>query len=384
MKRISHRRRICFVTGTRAEYGLMRSVMSAIEAHPKLQLQLIVTGMHLHPRHGKSIDTIRADGQTIDATIPWKATATAADLARQVGLASSAMAETVSRLKTDVVLVVGDRVEAFAAASAGQVSQRVVAHIHGGDRATGQIDDSLRHAITKLSHVHFPATKQSAARLIKLGEKRSTIHRVGSPAVDGIVEAAAQAREIRAMFPRIDARRYALILLHPVDGDDKCEHERAAQVLVGVQRSGIEQTVVVYPNNDPGAAGIVRFWTEQAGVLTYAKPDVSRSTYLGLLRDAAVLVGNSSSGIIEAGSFGTPVIDVGPRQEGRERGGNVVNVRYSVPSIARAVARAWNDGRPLRYRAANTYGDGQAASRIAGVLADMPITPQTLRKLITY
>src|SRR5690348_11913590 len=168
--RISRRRRVCFVTGTRAEFGLMRTTLHAIQSHPSLELQLLATGMHLDRAHGRSIDAIRKEGWRVGATVSWPRSSTPAANAVSTGSAMAGIAQALERLQSDVVLVVGDRVEAFAAAAAGHVSGRVVAHVHGGDRALGQVDDSLRHAITKLAHVHFPATTRSANRLIKLGE----------------------------------------------------------------------------------------------------------------------------------------------------------------------------------------------------------------------
>ena len=171
-------RRVCFVTGTRAEFGLMRSTLDAIRRHARLRLQLVCTGMHLDPAHGRTVETIRADGWPVDAEVPWgnehsplgSANGSPTHNARSTGTAMAALAEAYEALGSDVVVVVGDRVEAFAAAAAAHVAHVPVAHVHGGDRALGQVDDSLRHAISKLAHVHFPATRQSAQRLKRLGE----------------------------------------------------------------------------------------------------------------------------------------------------------------------------------------------------------------------
>ena len=368
------RRRVCFVTGTRAEFGLMRGTLEAIRAHPKLELQLVVTGMHLDTSRGGTVRQIRADGWTIDRAIPWPAAASEAESARRTGEAMARIAEAISDLKSDIVLVVGDRVEAFAAAAAGHIAGCVVAHVHGGDRARGQVDDSLRHAITKLAHAHFPATDQSARRIAKLGEDKWRIHRVGSPGLDDL--------------DRADGAhngRLALIVLHPIDADGPAEYARARAVVRAVSSIPFDRIAIIYPNTDPGAAGIVRCWRElRTDSRCRVFPDLPRPTFLGLLRDAAVLVGNSSSGIIEAASFGTPVIDVGPRQLGRERSENVTNVPYSEAAIRRALKRIWNNGRPQRFRGRNVYGSGGAGLRIARVLAGLRIDGKTRRKLIAY
>lgn len=363
----------------------MRSTLDAIRAEPALELQLVVTGMHLDPGHGRSLDAIRAEGWNVDAIVPWKPDRGGNSLhAKQTGLAIAGLTETFSRLKTDIVLVVGDRVEAFAAASAGHLSRRIVAHVHGGDRAAGEIDDSLRHAITKLSHIHFPATKQSAGRLLRLGEDKFRIHRVGSPGIDGIVKAAASRSEWRALFPAAEPRRFALLLLHPVEFRGDAETNRATLVLEAIRKFGIDRIVAIYPNNDPGSDQIIRVWKRRCDAHTYLLKDAPRAVFLGLMRDAAMLIGNSSSGIIEAASFGTPVINIGDRQEGRERNANVIDVPYRSTSIVQAIRRIYRDGNPRRFPPSNLYGSGGTGRRIAQILADVRDDELLQRKLIAY
>jgi UDP-hydrolysing UDP-N-acetyl-D-glucosamine 2-epimerase len=305
--------------------------------------------------------------------------------AANTGTAIAELAIALERLKTDVVLVVGDRVEAFAAAAAGHVSGRVVAHVHGGDRALGQTDDSLRHAITKLAHVHFPATEESVRRIRRLGEEDYRIHRIGSPGNDRIAERAAAWSEVQAAFGDLQPRQYAILMLHPIQADAKGEQERAGVVLEAVRKIGLGRIVVIYPNNDPGSAGIIRCWKQEAkGDAYIARPDVPRRLFLGLLREAAVLVGNSSSGIIEAASFHTPVVDIGPRQAGRERSGNVVHCEYDAGAIRRQLLRIWNGGRPRRFRGKNVYGGDGAGQRLADILARLDINAELLAKLIHY
>ena len=376
----TERRRICFVTGTRAEFGLMTGVLEAIRAHPGLQLQIVVTGMHLDAAHGRSIDRIRRDGWKVDAVVGWPA---GGDRAASTGRAMAGLAKAFARLKPDVVLVVGDRVEAFAAAAAAHLAGRIVAHVHGGDRALGQIDDSLRHAITKLSHIHFPATRQSARRLQRLGEDARRIHMMGSPGVAGIVATASTPQRLYRHFAPLRACRFALVLLHPTSAAAATEFARANLLLDCVQQTGFDHILVGYPNNDPGSAGIIRAYKRRppCARLTFVK-DLLRPDFLGLLRDAAVLVGNSSSGIIEAGSFGTPVIDVGDRQLGRQRGRNVVNVPFAKPALKKALVRAFEAAGHRRHPH-NIYGRPDSAARIAHLLATVPL--QRLRpKLITF
>ena len=380
-------RNICFVTGTRAEFGLMRSTLRAIQSHPGLRLQLAVTGMHLDARHGRSIDAIRRDGWTIDATVPWRGTSNDSDTtAAATGVAIAGLAKAFRKLQPDVVLVCGDRVEAFAGAAAAHVSQRVVAHVHGGDKAQGQVDDALRHAITKLAHVHFAATKQSAARIAKLGEDRSRIQVVGAPGLDGITDEPLTLMELRRVVPDLRKHFFALVVLHPDEPSEQLAFDRASMLLRAVRAIPYEQIVIVAPNNDPGAAGVFRAWEagSRGAKNVSLHRDLPRAAFLALLRDAAVLVGNSSAGIIEAASFGTPVVNVGPRQLGRERNGNVTDVPCGEAAIRKALTKLWNRGKSLRFTGRNVYGGDGAGERIATILGRVALDNSLRRKLITY
>lgn len=378
-------RRVCFVTGTRAEFGLMQSTLRAIAQRRDLALQLIVTGMHLDRSRGRSLDGIRAGGWNVDALVPWASgdgSPTAAAVA--MGRATAALASSYKRLQSDIVMVVGDRVEAFAAASAAHVSARIVAHVHGGDRALGLVDDSLRHAITKLAHLHFPATALSAERIKRMGEDRWRVVRAGSPGLDDIRAAAASRDALKTAFPNLPLRRFALLVLHPESTDATRERATASLLLHCVKAAGFEHVFIVYPNNDPGSAGIASCWDglRDDASLTVRR-DLPRAVFLGLMRETVALVGNSSSGIIEAASFGTPVLDVGDRQAGRERGENVAHASVSERAIRAALARIWNEGAPIRFPTRNVYGRGGAGKRIAAALARVDLE-RSRGKLIAY
>lgn len=372
------RRRICYVTGSRAEFGLMESTLRAIQSHPKLTLQLIATGMHLDSAHGKPMAAIRASGIRANLTVEWPrwGNLTPDVTAHATGQAISELSDAFEQLHPDVVLLVGDRVEAFAAASAAHISQIPIAHVHGGDRALGQIDDSLRHAITKLSHIHFPATRQSAQRIAKMGEDKFRIHLVGSPGIDGID---------RLLLGRVTIENYALLVFHPCSPDPDAEELLAKAILQTTLDAGFDHIVIVYPNNDPGCTGIIAAW-ESAKKEPRATifRDLPRRKFLGYLKHAAVLVGNSSSGIIEAASFGTPVINIGDRQKGRERNANVIDVPADAAAIRRALKKVWNNGHPLRFPKKNIYGTGPTSQKIAHILATIPLDERLRRKLIAY
>jgi UDP-hydrolysing UDP-N-acetyl-D-glucosamine 2-epimerase len=365
----------------------MATTLRAISANPKLHLQIVATGMHMDRAHGDGVESIRKQGRKIDAMVPWPSTSgrPLADYAAQTGLAMAQLAKCFEKLASDVVLVVGDRVEAFAAAGAAHLSGRILAHIHGGDRAAGQADDCLRHAISKLAHLHFPATTQSADRLIKLGEDPWRIHQCGSPGVDGITRAAAPWTRLTEAFPKLARRRFALVVQHPVDADEALEARRMRELLTAVKASRVDRIVIIHPNNDPGSRGISRVLERISKDPRFVtRRDIQRPLFLALMRDAAVMVGNSSSGIIEAGSFGTPVLDVGPRQMGRERGANVLHVDYGRRNIAAALNQLWDGSAFTRTRSANVYGGGNAGAKIAAALATARINAKLRRKLIAY
>ena len=383
------RRNITFVTGTRAEYGLMLPVLRAIQSHPRLNLQIFPTGMHLDHEHGNTLGSIQSDNWPHIHPIPWPP-APQRDRnsnAINTGNAIASLARAFSAFKSDIVLVVGDRVEAFAAASAAHISGIPLAHVHGGDRAAGQIDDALRHAITKLAHIHFPATRQSAARIVKLGEDRWRIHRAGSPGIDQIRRSAASRIGAFKAVGDCTPGKFALLVLHPAAPDDALEFQRAVAILSATQSIPFSQIHVIYPNNDPGSPGILRAWDAASAnpdPRVHFHRDLPRNLFLALLRDCAVLIGNSSSGIIEAASFGTPVLDIGPRQSGREHGPNVIHLPYTKSRGTSALARLWNKGHPKRHKPHNIYGGTNTARSIANTLASVGLDDRLLAKLIRY
>ena len=362
----------------------MRTTLDAIRSRDELRLQIIATGSHLDPVHGRTVDDIRAAGYTVDAEVQWPDSTDAFGYAGAVGTAAASLASAYAQLKPDVVLVVGDRVEAFAAAFSAHLANLLVAQVHGGDRAIGQADDALRHAISKLTHLHFPATAKSRERLSKMGEDEWRLFLVGAPGIDGIEQAASSPEHIRERYGAMDDGT-ALVVLHPTRDDAQSEYESADRLLRAVRSAGVRRTVIVGSNNDPGRDGIARRWAEAAGdtdVQLHA--NVRRADFLGLMRDAALLVGNSSSGIIEAASFNLPTIDIGPRQQGRERSENVINVPDDLDAITAAVRRIWNDGQPLRPPVENVYGTNGAGRRIADHLATYDPATISQRKLIAY
>lgn len=360
---------IAVITGTRAEYGLLVPVLDAIQAHPKLALKLIVTGTHLTTQSIKDIRhpiaarvTMQSKKDTKKGSDPFFS-ARSSDV-QALGRGVAGIGKTLDKIDPDVVLVLGDRIEALAGALAGQVGGRRVAHIHGGDRAEGVSDEAMRHAISKLAHLHFAATAQSRRRLIRMGESPAAVFQTGSPAVDAL----------QCVVPDDDAPEL-IIMHHPVGGSEADEQRWMSAILKATAR---HKRVVMSPNHDPGRAGIVRA-IRSAGL----KPidHLPRPQFLSMLAGAKALVGNSSAGLIEAAALRTPAVNVGPRQAGRERPKSVIDAKPNERAIRQAIKQALSlDTRRLRH----PYGDGHAGQRIADRLASLDPKQVPLHKHNTY
>lgn len=373
-------RRIAIVSGSRADYGLLHTVMRAVDRHPRLCLQAVACGMHLLPRFGRTLCEIEADGWRVDATVRMQA-GDDSGLDQSVGLSKgvAGIARYLERAATDVVVVLGDRIEAMAAALAAVTTGRFLAHIHGGDVAPGDQDEGLRHAITKLAHLHFAATALSARRIMRMGERPDTVFNVGAPGLDDML---AVVRDIaRNGCQRL---RTSLILQHPSGRSPEQERRVMASILRAVQ--GVDLTpTVIYPNSDRGHTGIIEAiaHARRLDPRVHVYRSLPRDEYLRLLCRARVLVGNSSSGIIEAASAGTSAVNVGARQAGRQRSGSaVIDCSESAAAIENAL-RAAVRKRP-RVGGRNCYGEGRAGRGIARILAETPLDERLRRKRTTH
>ncbi|MGB2984365.1 MAG: UDP-N-acetylglucosamine 2-epimerase [Phycisphaerae bacterium] len=379
--RRTRRRRVAVVTGTRAEYGLMRSAMEAIDQHPHLTLQTVVTGMHLLRKFGHTVDEIVRDGWPVDARVRMQA-GDDNPLDQAIGLSKgvAGISKFLEEVNTDLVVVLGDRIEAMAGALAAVTTGRVLAHVHGGDLAPGDFDESLRHAITKLAHLHLTATSAARRRIIRMGESAERVHRVGAPGLDHLTQLIKQIDKPKKRSGR------ALILLHPCGRSPARERKVMETVLRAVQEAGLSQTII-YPNSDRGHSGVVEAieaWRGGAADDSLRVfRSVDRDTYLQMLIDADVLVGNSSSGIIEAPAAGTPSVNIGPRQRSREKGGSSVVDADESPSSIRKALRAALRKRPIIGRS-TAYGDGRAGRRIADLLASTPFDDRLRSKINAY
>lgn len=358
------KRVIAVVTGSRAEFGLLEPVMRAIDGHPRLALKTIATGMHWTTNSWRDIG---AAGFAIDARVKMQRRGQvgyAADV-QSLSRGVAGIGRAIAKIQPDFVLVLGDRIEALAGALAASIGGVRLWHLHGGDRAEGVADEAIRHAISKLAHLHFPATPASGYRLVQMGESPRRVHVVGSPAIDGL-----------APWIKRSTRGETLVVLqHPVGRSDM-EEERAMWATLAATKH--YPRVVLAPNADPGSLGIRRA-IKRAGVELVEH--LPRAKFLDLLASAGTIVGNSSAGLIEAAALKLPCVNVGPRQNGREKPENVVDTDYGQDAVRRAVRRAVKlDLRRMRH----PYGDGKTGLRIASLLASIDLDVISLRKRNTF
>jgi UDP-hydrolysing UDP-N-acetyl-D-glucosamine 2-epimerase len=377
-------RTIAVVTVARSDYGHLRPLLAELRAASDVTLGVVVGGAHFSPRFGRTVAEIEADGWPIVGSVNVAAdsdTPEAIATAAGAGLAGFAIA--FARARPDIVVVLGDRLEMLTAAAAALPLGVAVAHVHGGEITEGAIDEQARHAITKLSHLHFAAAEPYAARIRRMGEEDWRVHAVGAPGLDRFRLVAPLTRA--ALARRLDVPLtppVVVVTFHPetLAPDDVAGH---VDELVAALKDVNGTIVASFPGADAGHATIVRrlesFAASRASVRLLAS--MGDDVYAALLREADVMVGNSSSGIIETPSFALPAVNIGARQAGRLRAANVVDVEHGRDAIAAGLARALD---PAFRRAlaglTNPYGDGHAAPRIARVLRDVPLGPRLLRK----
>ena len=366
--------RIGVFTATRAEYGLLRPVLARLDASDRLEPLLIVSGTHLSPRHGETVAEIEADGRTIAARVPVPlagddGASVAADMAAVLAGAAKAYAT----LELDAVMLLGDRTEALAAAAAATPLRLPILHLEGGHRTDGAIDDAIRHAITKLAALHFTAAEPYRRRILQLGEAEERVFTVGSTGFDNLLAFGRGSRAEAATMLGVDLEPgFLLVTFHPETLADGPAAMQIDRFLAGLAEVGERKLVITMPNADAGAGAI------RAALQTFAeaRPDqVVLFESLGARRYAAVLtacdavVGNSSSGVIEAPAAGVPSVNVGERQAGRMKPPSVIDCANTPEAIAGAVARALDPAfREAARHQPPAFGDGHAAERIVAVL----------------
>lgn len=375
-------RKICFVTGSRADFGLLVWPMREIRETPGLILQLIATGMHLAPEFGYTFNAISDEGFEADERVETLLSSdTGAGIAKSVGLGVIGFADAFTRLQPDLVVVLGDRFEMFAAAQAAMFMRLPMAHLFGGDVTEGAVDESIRHAISKMAHLHFTSNQGSTHRLIQLGEDPSRIHTIGSVGIDAIKRLELMDREAigRAIGMPLGERN-ALVTFHPVTveaGRSVAELDELFAALSTLDPAF--HLVFTLANADAeGRALNARIEAFAAGrPHTIAVASLGQLRYLSLMSHVDMVIGNSSSGVLEAPSFGVSTIDIGDRQKGRARAASVVHAASERGAIAAAMAQALQRGRKATV---NPYGDGESSRRFADVIAGMSDFKPLLKK----
>lgn len=392
------RRTIAVFTGNRAEYGLQVPIIRAIDAHPDLDYRLLVSGAHLDSNFGRTLEEIKADGFTVHAEIKIEMDAVSAlSTPRAIGTGVLAMSRVLADIKPDVLVVYADRFEGFAAVIAGSQMNVPTAHIEGGDLTEGgALDDSVRHAMTKLSHLHFTTNEQATNRILAMGEEPWRVHTVGFPAIDLIQDGKfASPQEITETLKLDLQKPVVLFTQHSVTTEVDSAAPQTMPSIAALRALADDgaQIVMTYPNNDAGGAAIAKL-LEQAAAgdpRLMLRRSLGRHMYHGVLALArqpdmrVVCAGNSSSGIKETPAFGCATVNIGSRQSGRLRGDNVLDADYDAAAITAALRRALFDDafRQQAKNGVNPYWRGGAGVRVAEILATVPVDQTLLRKQMT-
>ena len=383
-------RRIAVVTTSRADYSHLYWPLKLLSEHPEVDLRLIVMASHLAPEFGATVREIEKDGFPIAARVESLLSSdTDIGMAKSIGVAVLSLADVLGAMRPDLMLLIADRYEMLAPASAALALRIPMAHIEGGEISEGAIDDAVRNALTKMSHIHFTSTGTARARVIAMGEEPWRVHRAGAPSLDHLRRSRLLTRAEVEAGCAIDLRTPAIVVAyHPVtlEHDTTVEADALFTALDQIAGQGTAQLLFCYPNADAGSRALItrtrEFLASHANARLYVNLDAI--AYWSLLREAALMIGNSSSGIMETASFALPTVNVGFRQKGRERARNVLDAEPDATSILARIAEA----RSPAFRASlagmpNPYGDGHAAERIVDVLTSAPLGPQLLIKRAT-
>ncbi len=382
------KRRILALTGIRSEYDILFPVFKEILNSENLELLLVVTGAHLSENHGYTKKEIVADGFEIHDEIQNLLSGDSASF-RVKGLAIQlqGLVQTIERLKPDILLVLGDREEAMTIALVGSYMNIPIAHLCGGDKVIGNVDDQIRHAVTKLAHLHFVTNIESAERVIKLGEEKFRVFNVGNPALDRLRDVAYLKQE--NLFKRLNFKiesPYLVVIQHPLSTEIESSYDQMKITLEALVETGYP-AIIIYPNSDAGSQQIIRAIEEyENNENIYIVKNLPRLEFVNLLRNASCLLGNSSAGILEAPFLKLPVINVGNRQKGRLHAENVEFVVHDKEKIKKAINKALFDKeyRKTVANCINPYGEGDSAKKIATILKTIDLDKKLLIKEITY
>jgi len=380
------KRKICCITGSRGDYGYLRPIMQKINKDLDLELISVAIGMHSLKKFGKSIEEVKKDFPEV-IEVPLKLQEdTGYGTTKYLSEAIMKISKILKQTNPDLVLLLGDRTEIFAATQAAAFQNIPIAHLHGGDKSSG-LDEPIRHSITKFAQIHFPATKKSAQRIKNMGEEPHRIFLVGSSTLDEILNF--KPIERKELFHKYDLnseKPFLLIIYHPITAQKNQIQEKIKILLNAVLKTKI-QTLILYPNNDEGGQLIIDNIKQFEEKNLIYKQNLPRKDFLSLLKQAEILIGNSSSGIIEAPSFKLPVINLGIRQKNREKAENVIDIEnFNEENILHVINYALKNKkfRKKLKNCKNPYGDGHASERICNILKKIKLDQDLLQKKIIY
>jgi UDP-N-acetylglucosamine 2-epimerase (non-hydrolysing)/GDP/UDP-N,N'-diacetylbacillosamine 2-epimerase (hydrolysing) len=377
------KRKIAVVTTSRADYSHLYWPLRELSAHPDVDLKTIVMGAHLSPEFGSTIQEIEKDGFNMDARVECLLSSDSdVGMAKTIGVATLSLADIFGQMRPDLLLLIADRYEMLAPASVALALRIPIAHIEGGEISEGAIDDAVRNALTKMSHIHFTSTQAARDRVIAMGEEPWRVHRAGAPSLDHLRRQTLFTREQVESRLRVELKHPAiLVAYHPVTLAR--DTAREADALFEALEDLPDQILFCYPNADAGSRNLIErartFAASRDAAHVFVNLDAL--TYWSLLKQVDVLVGNSSSGIMESASFALPTVDVGLRQQGRERARNVIDAAPEVRAILKAIATAkGTDFRRSLQGMTNPYGEGLASEKIVEVLTTVPLGEELLLK----
>mgnify|MGYP000002884989 CR=1 FL=1 len=371
------RRKICVATGTRAEFGLLYWLLKEIEADSNLELQILVTGMHLSSAYGETYKVIEEAGFHISKKVEMPMDSDkAVDISKSMGIAQIGFSEALSDLNPDILVILGDRYEMFSVAASAMVLRIPIAHIHGGEATEGLIDEPIRHSITKMSHIHFTATEEYRNRVIQLGEHPRTVHNVGTPGLDNLDKLELLSKsDFEESIDFILGHKNLLVTFHPITLEEGTAEVQFKNLLNALD--SLDETKIIFtkPNSDSGGKVIIRLIDEyvsknQSKACSHIS--LGQLRYLSALQYMDAVVGNSSSGLTEAPSFNIATINIGDRQKGRIKSESVIDCETDTESVIKAMQLAYSSDFQEKLKGVeNLYGEGGASKRIKEVLADV-------------
>lgn len=370
-------KRVAVFTGTRAEYGLLYWLLKDIQADPQLCLQLLVTGMHLSPEFGETYRQIEKDGFNIDEKIEILLSSdSAVGTAKSMGLGVLGFADALSRLSPDMLVILGDRFEALAAAQTAMILRIPVLHLHGGEITEGAYDDAIRHAVTKLSYLHATSTEEYRQRVIQLGEAPSRVFNVGAIGLDHLRRGSFMSvEELATSLGFLLRKSYVVVTYHPVTLADEEPTTTFKALLEALDHFPEVQVILTYPNADDGGRRIIPLieaYAVRQVNRVLAIPSLGQIRYLSAIKHAAAVVGNSSSGIIEVPSFDVPTVNIGMRQKGRLAAKSVLHCESNIESIKTALDNAFSRSYKQEYeQIENPYGDGNTSKQVIEMIKSL-------------